>query len=59
MALTILPADKNKENLKRCFDCEDYCMNVEWYTILETEDDGFDIPLCYNCIDRRCDDTSI
>ena len=54
MALTILPADTRQ--LKKCFDCDSYCENVEWYTILETEDDGFSIPLCYECIDGRCDD---
>ena len=53
MALTIFPADETTNKLKRCFDCEDYCMNVEWYTILETEDDGFEIPLCEGCIDGR------
>ena len=56
MALTIFPVVDNVRQLKRCFDCEDYAMDVEWYTILETEDDGFSIPLCEDCIDRRCDD---
>jgi hypothetical protein len=57
MALTILPA--NTRQLKKCFDCEDYCMDVEWYTILETEDDGYELPLCNECIDRRNDGKSI
>ena len=56
MALTIYSAEPPIKRLKRCFDCEDYCMDVEWYTILETEDDGFSIPLCEDCIDGRCDD---
>ena len=47
MALTILPA------FERCFDCEELKDDVEWYTILETEDDGFDLPLCVECIAER------
>ena len=56
MALSIYPVVDNVKHLKRCFDCEDYAMDVEWYTILETEDDGFSIPLCEDCIDGRCND---
>ena len=47
MALTILPA------FERCFDCEELKDDVEWHTILETEDDGFDLPLCVKCTDKR------
>ena len=53
MALTIFPGDEPVSKLKKCFDCDGYCMNVQWYTILETEDDGFSIPLCEDCIDGR------
>jgi hypothetical protein len=56
MALTIYSAEPPIRELRRCFDCEEYCMDVEWYTLLETEDDGFSIPLCENCIDGRCDE---
>ena len=56
MALTILPAEEPVQNLKKCFDCEEYCMNVQWFVILETEDDGFEIPLCNKCIDGRNDE---
>ena len=47
MALTILPA------FEKCFDCEEWCDDVDWHTILETEDDGFDLPLCVKCTDKR------
>ena len=50
MALTILPA------LNKCFDCEEWRDDVDWHTILKTEDDGFDLHLCVKCTVRRCDD---
>ena len=50
MALTILPA------FEKCFDCEEWRDDVDWHTILETEDGGFDLHLCVKCTVRRCDD---
>ena len=47
MALTILPV------FNKCFDCDEWRDDVEWHTILETEDDGFSIPLCEDCINGR------
>ena len=38
--------------LKQCFDCDEYS-DVAWCEILTTEDDGFSIPLCSNCMDKR------
>ena len=42
-------------NELQCFDCEEYS-DVEWCEILTTEDDGFSIPLCEGCADKRLDD---
>ena len=40
---------------EQCFDCDEYS-DVEWCEILTTEDDGFSIPLCESCMDKRLDD---
>ena len=53
MALTIFPVVDNVRHLKRCFDCDELKDDVDWYPILTTEDDGFDLPLCVKCIDER------